>query len=137
MNRLCAALLALPLLAAPAAAQCGKSGCLRFGFGTDITLKGFYSTSCGPAPPCCPGGGGGGYGGGYGGGDGAGLGPWYLYWPQEAHFQTPAPTGYPYWPAPQTLQNGNGNGAALPANGGYPLQPAAYAPGTPAYWYGR
>jgi hypothetical protein len=40
------------------------------------------------------------------GGAGAGshyyqLGPWYHYWPLEAHFVTPAPTGYPYWPPPQ------------------------------------
>lgn len=31
------------------------------------------------------------------------LGPWYQYWPLEAHFITPAPCSYPYWPAPQTL----------------------------------
>jgi hypothetical protein len=31
------------------------------------------------------------------------LGPWYLYWPYEAHFQTPAMPEYPYWGAPQTL----------------------------------
>jgi hypothetical protein len=31
------------------------------------------------------------------------LGPWYHYWPLEAHFVTPAPCSYPYWPAPQTL----------------------------------
>src|SRR5437588_11366 len=31
------------------------------------------------------------------------AGPWYSYWPYEAHFINPAPTGYPYWPAPQTL----------------------------------
>jgi hypothetical protein len=29
------------------------------------------------------------------------AGPWYLYWPLEAHFVAPAPTGYPYWPSPQ------------------------------------
>lgn len=29
------------------------------------------------------------------------AGPWYLYWPLEAHFVAPAPTGYPYWPPPQ------------------------------------
>ncbi len=42
------------------------------------------------------------------GGAGAGshyyqLGPWYHYWPLEAHFVTPATTGYPYWPPPQAL----------------------------------
>ncbi len=31
------------------------------------------------------------------------AGPWYLYWPLEAHFVAPAPTGYPYWPPPQRL----------------------------------
>lgn len=36
---------------------------------------------------------------------GAQVGPWYLYWPLEAHFQQPAPYGnhYPYWPSPMTL----------------------------------
>ena len=31
------------------------------------------------------------------------AGPWYLYWPLEAHFQVPAPCSYPYWPLPQVL----------------------------------
>ncbi len=31
------------------------------------------------------------------------LGPWYQYWPLEAHFQVPASPQYPYWPAPMTL----------------------------------
>lgn len=34
------------------------------------------------------------------------AGPWYLYWPLEAHFITPAHPQYPYWPSPQTLKNG-------------------------------
>lgn len=46
--------------------------------------------------------------------------PWYNYWPYEAHFQTPAPTGYPWWPAPQT-----------PSPGFMPSAPA-YAPAAPA-----
>ena len=54
----------------------------------------------------------GGWGGGHGGcGHGCGrptLGPWYLYWPQDAHFQTPAPTGYPFWPSAMTVQPGFG-----------------------------
>ena len=50
------------------------------------------------------------------------LGPWYLYWPMEAHFQAPAPTGYPYWPAPMGLppQNaayGASRGRQLPTRG--------------------
>jgi hypothetical protein len=27
------------------------------------------------------------------------LGPWYQYWPYEAHFQQPAIPQYPYWTA--------------------------------------
>lgn len=45
-------------------------------------------------------------GGGGGGGGGVAphqLGPWYLYWPHEAHFQTPALPQYPYWPTGQSL----------------------------------
>ncbi len=34
------------------------------------------------------------------------LGPWYLYWPLEAHFQSPAPTGYPTYPTPYSLPPG-------------------------------
>jgi hypothetical protein len=52
-----------------------------------------------------------------------GLGPWYLYWPYEAHFNAPAPVpggGYPYWPTAMTA--GSGGGA-----GGY----------APPYWYGH
>src|SRR5262245_45382739 len=33
------------------------------------------------------------------------LGPWYQYWPYEAHFQVPAVPQYPYWGA-QTLPGG-------------------------------
>lgn len=77
-------------------------------------------------------------------------GPWYLYWPyantayQTAppmsfpgwnygmHFNTPAPTGYPYWPTlttapPATLDQT----AHMPA-------PSVYQPvGYPSYWYGH
>jgi hypothetical protein len=53
------------------------------------------------------------------------LGPWYLYWPYEAHFNAPAPVpgggGYPYWPTAQTADFGGGN-------------PGSYAP---SYWYGH
>ena len=63
------------------------------------------------------------------------LGPWYLYWPMEAHFQVPAPTGYPYWPSQMSLPGMTP--AALP-NYGAPVQgpgltPAGYYP--PAYGY--
>jgi hypothetical protein len=91
-------------------------------------------------------------------------GPWYLFWPNgmetemgapvgngqwtlEDHFQLPAPTGFPYYPAPLTIaadynahplgcfpyQVPPGYGAhAAPANfqsvGYYPTQAPAYAP---------
>jgi hypothetical protein len=50
------------------------------------------------------------------------LGPWYLYWPHEAHFQTPAPTGYPFWPTGMTAE-----GYGAPCGGG----------SCPSYWYGH
>src|SRR5262245_41894600 len=36
------------------------------------------------------------------------AGPWYSYWPYEAHFATPAPVGgcFPYWPSPLTAGGG-------------------------------
>jgi hypothetical protein len=89
-----AALLALPLPAVAAHAQCcggphsGTFG-MRFNF--------FWG------PPGC---------GAPGGNAPAQAGPWYLYWPMEAHFQTPAPTGYPFWPSPMTLPPGGPDGAA-------------------------
>jgi hypothetical protein len=82
------------------------------------------------------------------------LGPWYLYWPMEAHFVTPAPIGYPYWPSPMTLPNmalgGPGSPAVPPHLPGpavvpaIPQPPAPPAPAlrpascsVPAYWYDR
>jgi hypothetical protein len=57
------------------------------------------------------------------------AGPWYLYWPYEAHFQTPAPLPYPYYAPTQVL----------PPNfqGGMPAtQPVGYHPqgSPPPYW---
>src|SRR5262245_47303303 len=63
----------------------------------NIALNGRAGVGWGP-----PGGGYGGYGGGYGGYGGVQpyqLGPWYQYWPYEAHFQYPALPQYPYWGA--------------------------------------
>jgi hypothetical protein len=51
------------------------------------------------------------------------LGPWYQYWPYEAHFATPAPTGYPFWPGPMS------------AGGDGPVGGGPYAPHTPYYWH--
>lgn len=88
------------------------------------------------------------------------LGPWYNYWPLEAHFQTPAVPCFPYWPAPQTLPSGAstvtppGPPAVLPTLPAHPpagadgkpviFRPVAYRPyGTygygppPAFWTPR
>ena len=56
------------------------------------------------------------------------YGPWYNYWPLEAHFQVPAHPQYPYWPSPQTLPNGAP--VAAPATINYP--PVAAPPAAPA-----
>lgn len=65
------------------------------------------------------------------------AGPWYLYWPLEAHFVAPAPTGYPYWPSPQVLPPTTFGGPACPP--GVPVArppmaaaPVPAAPATPA-----
>ena len=87
------------------------------------------------------------------------LGPWYLYWPMEAHFQTPASPQYPYWPAPMGLPQQQLGGQAMggyapygasgynpypympPASAGYnpyqtaPAMPANTNPGNPAPTY--
>jgi hypothetical protein len=60
------------------------------------------------------------------------CGPWYLYWPLEAHFQVPAPTGYPYWPNPMGLPLQAPGGSYfdapghLPAVPSTPLQPGGF-----------
>jgi len=68
------------------------------------------------------------------------LGPWYNYWPLEAHFITPAPTGYPYWPQPQALPPNpvlpppqpNPKPGAAPD-----VKPASYSPYYPPVYYGQ
>ncbi len=116
-RRLGIALSALVLLTAPAAAN----GPLGFTVGGSAQLS-FYI-----AP----------YGGGGGGGGmmPAQAGPWYLYWPMEAHFNAPAPTGYPYWPSGMTLPDG-GTTTSL---GAFPsfAQSGGFTPQAPYYWGGR
>jgi hypothetical protein len=46
------------------------------------------------------------------------LGPWYLYWPYEAHFAMPAHPQFPYWPSNQSLPGG-APVVAQPTMGGY------------------
>jgi hypothetical protein len=90
------------------------------------------------------------------------CGPWYLYWPLDAHFQTPGNPHYPYWPAPMGLPQtvppytpgippmppaGSGDGK-IPAGPNLPAPtPTPKAPDVkpigyqvpvyqaPAYWY--
>jgi hypothetical protein len=77
------------------------------------------------------------------------LGPWYLYYPYEAHFQTPAPVGpFPNWPGAPVAAMSVGPGPALPpvaAPAAQPpvrplsyVQPVGYVPQqVPSYWYER
>jgi hypothetical protein len=129
-----AALLALPFVAVPARAQCCI--CLpcfpfRVEAGASVNLRVCHG---------CP-------------TSGCQLGPWYQYFPYEAHFQSAAPMGFPYWPSPQTLppppsvaypQQPNLPASALPVAPVQPtsyqspfFQPVGYSPQAPSYWYGR
>jgi hypothetical protein len=78
------------------------------------------------------------------------AGPWYLYWPLEAHFGPPAPTGYPFWPSNMTLPPNGGHGHAMPPPGMMPpmqnppvpmqqgnVQPVSYRNPLPNYWYSK
>lgn len=98
-----AGLIGLALLAVPAPAH---AGCFSFCWepckvNCDFNAC-FHCSTCVAKPQC---------------------GPWYLYWPMEAHFGPPAPTGYPAWPPPMTLPGMAPAAAAAP----YPVPP----PGTP------
>jgi hypothetical protein len=79
-----AALLALPLLAWPAKANAFCFGNLQVDTGAKVWFNVRY----------------GGHGFGFGMPQ---AGPWYLYWPMEAHFQTPAPGGSQFFPPPMGL----------------------------------
>jgi hypothetical protein len=124
MKRLLAAALVALLLAASSAQAVGYPP-FKVEMGGNFYLR-IYN-------PCC---------------GGAQLGPWYQYWPLRAHFQTPAPVAYPYWPTRQTLPGGQ---AAYPFQVSPPTHPKAqapkprspnvkpisYQPSVPDYWYGR
>jgi hypothetical protein len=80
---------------------------------------------------------------GWGGNVHGPVGPWYLYWPLEAHFNAPAMPQYPYWPSPMGLSPSasiGGPAAAAGMMGGGPanfhggMQQVGYVP---PYWYGR
>jgi hypothetical protein len=142
------ALIALPLLAMPARAE-GFSWriCMggNFNFWCRASCSGCCDSCCGPS---CGGGGCG------GSGCGAQAGPWYQYFPYEAHFQSAAPIAYPYWPV-QTLPPQNATAYqyqapqypyAVPPQAGQMqqaayqspfVQPVGYYYQAPSYWYGR
>ena len=131
MKKILAALIVS--VALPAAACHANDNCCSFGFGGTLSY-GFRIKVCGCLhwSPCGCGGssccGCGNGGGGYGGA------PWYTYWPLEAHFQVPAPTGYPFWPSPMAPM------MAPPAASGYipcAHQQAGYFGPAPSYWYGH
>ena len=68
------------------------------------------------------------------------AGPWYQYWPYQAHFQVPAPGINPYFPPPMTLPPGFGQPPApppMPPQQGYrppmPTPAGYYAPAPQAY----
>ena len=81
-------------------------------------------------------------------GPGPQCGPWYLYWPLEAHFQPPAPAAFPYWPPPPqslppTFRPPAPVGSCYPGAPGAPVARTPPPPGVrpvnyqaPAYWYG-
>jgi hypothetical protein len=60
------------------------------------------------------------------------LGPWYLYWPLEAHFVRPAPPAYPFWPQGggnyPVFNTGTGYGPPGPGNFGAPNPPRPPTP---------
>jgi hypothetical protein len=56
------------------------------------------------------------------------LGPWYMYWPLEAHFQMQAPIAYPGWPQAQTLPPGFHAPLPTPYPPFIPPGPTPYAP---------
>jgi hypothetical protein len=127
-----AALLALPLLAVPARAQC----CCWFPFRLEAGGNVYLRVYNGPLQS-----------------GGIQLGPWYQYFPYEAHFQSAAPIGFPYWPSPQTLpppvQHANPYMQSPPSPAPQPaatqrtsyqtpfFQPVGYSPQPPSYWYQR
>jgi hypothetical protein len=139
-----AILLALPLLAVPARANangevaCSIASCFCNKF-RSLAWPCCYTDwggmgTCGPAGCGGPGCG------------GCNVGPWYTYWPNEAHFNTPAHPEFPYWPQAMgpVIPGGNLNAPpALPPAAHYQPNFGGYGTGVyqpvsyPSYWYGR
>jgi hypothetical protein len=118
-----AALLALPLLAVEARANLPCLFPFKIEIGPCCNFKisalNYCGCPCGGCSQC------------YGGG--GTLGPWYNYWPMDAHFQTPALPEYPYYPAPMGIAGPIGAQPAQFHGGGF--QPASFQ--APSYWYGK
>jgi hypothetical protein len=123
-----ACLFALPLLALPSVAHAWPFDCCGCPpWQVDAGINWHFNARCGQY------------------GLGAQAGPWYSYWPYEAHFQTPAPVNaFPFWPA--TIA-GRGTypvpAGAVPTEAPpAPVQPSGFQPtryqsSVPSYWYGR
>jgi hypothetical protein len=112
-------LLIVPLLAVPsrAHATCWDWLPLKIDHGFEWSIRSHWHFNLGGCGGC--------------GSGGCQGGPWYSYWPYEAHFQTGAPVDgcYPYW-------GGNSFGAAVGGAVAYPggsttPQQTAPAPTTP------
>jgi hypothetical protein len=125
MKKYLAAVAAALALSAAAHAQIIYIPPVRADAGVKAYFR-LYSPGTDRANACMPMGGGypgfGGPGCGAGGGGisfgtgGLQAGPWYSYWPYEAHFQVPAPQPYPFYPPPQVSPIPGG----LPPGPGYP-----------------
>jgi hypothetical protein len=135
------AMLALPLVAGVAHAWGGPFGPYKVDAGANV----YFRVTENGSP----------YGGGYP--CGATCGPWYNYWPLEAHFQKPA-LGFPFWPSSQVAVNKDAHPVAPPAGPPPmpPVKPVVYHPAyaapspyqatcpsfgypsqAPSYWYGQ
>jgi hypothetical protein len=118
-----ACLVALPLLAAPSLAQAWTCPPVKIDAGVNAYCNAYIGNW----------------------GMGAQLGPWYTYWPYNAHFQSPAPVGgWPFWPTSASAVPHYG---AIPSNQipktqptyfqGGGVQPIGYSGQAPSYWYGH
>jgi hypothetical protein len=109
MNRWIVAVLAgLVVGAATASANGPGPNCPPYSPGCNWNQAAFNGQRAGGAPP-------------KNNGQPGVLGPWYLYYPYEAHFITPAHPQFPFWGSPQVLPGGQAD-----------VAPPMYA--IPSYW---
>ena len=112
-------LLALPLLATPVRAETLCFGPLHVDAAATYSLRVNFN-GCDFINACSP------HFYWYGN-----AGPWYLYWPYEAHLNPPSPMTFPYWPVHQAPAGRGSSAQALTPAGYY------YSQGAPSYWYGH